>query len=78
MTLFEDLKWRGLIKDISSPESEKKLNEDNKVAFTILREKKSISKIEYYVYYGKNRIYRRLLRCIFIYPKLLLRKILEL
>lgn len=27
MTLFEDLKWRGLIKDISSPELEKKLNE---------------------------------------------------
>ena len=26
MTLFEDLKWRGLIKDISSPELEKKLN----------------------------------------------------
>ena len=25
MTLFEDLKWRGLIKDISSPELEKKL-----------------------------------------------------
>ena len=28
MTLFEDLKWRGLIKDISSPELEKKLNEE--------------------------------------------------
>ena len=27
MPLFEDLKWRGLIKDISSPELEKKLNE---------------------------------------------------
>ena len=27
MTLFEDLKWRGLIKDISSPDLEKKLNE---------------------------------------------------
>lgn len=27
MTLVEDLKWRGLIKDISSPELEKKLNE---------------------------------------------------
>ena len=26
MTLFEELKWRGLIKDISSPELEKKLN----------------------------------------------------
>lgn len=26
MTLFEDLKWRGLIKDISSPELEEKLN----------------------------------------------------
>ena len=28
MTLFEDLKWRGLIKDISSPELEKKLNDE--------------------------------------------------
>ena len=28
MTLFEDLTWRGLIKDISSPELEKKLNEE--------------------------------------------------
>ena len=27
MTLVEDLKWRGLIKDISSPELEEKLNE---------------------------------------------------
>ena len=27
MTLFEELKWRGLIKDISSPDLEKKLNE---------------------------------------------------
>ena len=27
MTLFEDLKWRGLIKDITSPELENKLNE---------------------------------------------------
>ena len=27
MTVFEDLKWRGLIKDISSPELEEKLNE---------------------------------------------------
>ena len=27
MTLFEELKWRGLIKDVSSPELEKKLNE---------------------------------------------------
>ena len=26
MTLVEDLKWRGLIKDISSPELEEKLN----------------------------------------------------
>ena len=26
MTLVEDLKWRGLIKDISSPELESKLN----------------------------------------------------
>ena len=30
MTLFEDLKWRGLIKDISSPELEKKLNDSGK------------------------------------------------
>lgn len=29
MNLFEDLMWRGLIKDISSPELEKKLNEGN-------------------------------------------------
>ena len=27
MTLFEELKWRGLIKDISSPELEEKLNQ---------------------------------------------------
>lgn len=27
MTVFEDLKWRGLIKDISSPKLEEKLNE---------------------------------------------------
>ena len=27
MTFFEELKWRGIIKDISSPELEKKLNE---------------------------------------------------
>lgn len=29
MTFFEELKWRGLIKDISSPELEKKLNEES-------------------------------------------------
>jgi len=34
MTLFEDLKWRGLIKDISSPVLEKKLNEE-KLTFYI-------------------------------------------
>ena len=34
MTLFEDLKWRGLVKDISSPELEKKLNEE-KLTFYI-------------------------------------------
>ncbi len=34
MTLFEDLKWRGLIKDISSPDLEKKLNEE-KLTFYI-------------------------------------------
>ncbi len=34
MTLFEDLQWRGLIKDISSPELEKKLNEE-KLTFYI-------------------------------------------
>lgn len=34
MTLFEDLKWRGLIKDISSKELEKKLNEE-KLTFYI-------------------------------------------
>ena len=31
MTLVEDLKWRGLIKDISSPELEEKLNKDKKI-----------------------------------------------
>ena len=34
MTLFEDLKWRGLVKDKSSPELEKKLNEE-KLTFYI-------------------------------------------
>ena len=34
MTLFEDLKYRGLIKDISSPELEQKLNEE-KLTFYI-------------------------------------------
>jgi len=34
MTLFEDLKWRGLIKDISSPELEEKLNNE-KLTFYI-------------------------------------------
>ena len=29
MNLFEDLKWRGLIQDISSPELERLLNEEN-------------------------------------------------
>ena len=29
MTLVEELKWRGLIKDISSPELEEKLNKGN-------------------------------------------------
>ena len=29
MTFFEELKWRGLIKDISSPDLEKKLNEES-------------------------------------------------
>lgn len=32
MKLFEELKWRGLIKDISSPDLEKKLN-DEKITF---------------------------------------------
>ena len=34
MTLYEDLKWRGLIKDISSPELEEKLNNE-KLTFYI-------------------------------------------
>ena len=34
MTLFEELKWRGLIKDMTSPEIERVLNED-KVTFYI-------------------------------------------
>lgn len=29
MTLFEELKWRGLVKDVTSPEIEKLLNEGN-------------------------------------------------
>ena len=29
MKLYEELKWRGLIKDVSSPELEKKLNEES-------------------------------------------------
>ena len=29
MKLFEELKWRGLIKDISSPELEDKLNNES-------------------------------------------------
>ena len=29
MTFFEELKWRGLIKDVSSPDIEKKLNEES-------------------------------------------------
>jgi len=29
MTVFEDLQWRGLIKDISSPELEEKINQGN-------------------------------------------------
>lgn len=32
MTFFEELKWRGLVKDISSPDIEKKLNEE-KITF---------------------------------------------
>ena len=32
MKLFDELKWRGLIKDLSSPDIEKMLNED-KVTF---------------------------------------------
>ncbi|HIQ93562.1 TPA: tyrosine--tRNA ligase [Candidatus Ventrenecus stercoripullorum] len=34
MTLYEDLKWRGLIKDITSPDLERKLNEE-KLTFYI-------------------------------------------
>ena len=29
MKLYDELKWRGLIKDVSSPELEKKLNEES-------------------------------------------------
>ena len=32
MTFFEELKWRGLVKDISSPEIENKINNE-KVTF---------------------------------------------
>ena len=28
MTFFEELKWRGLVKDISSPDLEEKLNNE--------------------------------------------------
>ena len=31
MTLFEELKWRGLVQDISSPELIDKLNAGDKV-----------------------------------------------
>ena len=31
MKLYDELVWRGLIKDISSPELEKKLNEEELV-----------------------------------------------
>ena len=29
MTFFEELKWRGLVKDISSPDLEEKLNNES-------------------------------------------------
>ena len=29
MTFFEELKWRGVVKDISSPELEDKLNNES-------------------------------------------------
>ena len=29
MTLFEELKWRGLIQEVSNPELENKLNNDS-------------------------------------------------
>ena len=29
MKLYDELKWRGLIKDVSSPELERKLNEES-------------------------------------------------
>ena len=29
MTFFEELKWRGVVKDISSPELENKLNNES-------------------------------------------------
>ena len=29
MKFFDELKWRGLIKDISSPDLEKKLNDES-------------------------------------------------
>ena len=37
MTLYEELKWRGLVKDVSSPEIEKKLNEEIKELEPILQ-----------------------------------------
>ena len=36
MTLVEELKWRGLIKDISSPELEEKLNNGKLTCWTFI------------------------------------------
>ena len=33
MTFFEELKWRGVVKDISSPELENKLNNESLILF---------------------------------------------
>ncbi len=33
MTLFEELKWRGLIKDVSSPDIERKINEEKLIFY---------------------------------------------
>ena len=42
MKLYDDLKWRGLIKDISSPELEKKLNEDTDSEIVDLKDLESL------------------------------------
>ena len=46
MNLFEDLKWRGLVKDISSPDLEEKLKVIIGTKVTIHQKTKDSGKIE--------------------------------